>query len=97
MHSLGCYSVVIVSFSGRMGKFAMAVMSSPNSSLKICKILQFDCLRVRVYNPGLIHTPFVYTLVLHCPFCFLFFSFLHGRFIHAGISAGCSLFKAQSL
>lgn len=80
MQNLGCYSSVIQgSLPGRIGKFAMAVMPLPNYSLKICNILQLDCLRVHVYNPGLIHTLFVNILVLHClSFCF---PFLRGKFI----------------
>lgn len=76
MHNLGCYSVVIqVSLPQRIGKFIMAVMLLPNSSLKKYKMLQFDCSRVHVYNPGLIHTPFVYMLILCCPFFFSFYFF----------------------
>lgn len=50
-----------MSLPGRIGKFAMAVMSLPNYSLKICDILQFDCLRVHVDNPGLI----ILSLLIH--------------------------------
>lgn len=59
--NLGCSSVIQVSLPGRIGKFAMAVMSLPNYSLKICDILQFDCLRVHVDNPGLI----ILSLLIH--------------------------------
>lgn len=59
----------------------MAVMPLPNYSLKICDILQFDCLRVRVYSQSRSHhIPFVDTLVLRClSFCF---PFVHGKLIH---------------
>lgn len=102
MHNLSHHSVVIqVPFPEGTGKLAMTVMPLFNSSLKIYEKPQFGRLKGCIYKPGLIHTLFVYALVLHCPFLFsfflFFFSFLHGKFIHAGISAGCCLFKAQNL
>lgn len=94
MQNLGCYSSVIQgSLPGRIGKFAMAVMPLPNYSLKICNTLQLDCLRVHVYNPGLIHTLFVNILVLS----FFLFSFSAWEVYQCGISAVYSLFKAQKL
>lgn len=76
MHNLSHHSVVIqVPFPEGTGKLAMTVMPLFNSSLKIYEKPQFGRLKGCIYKPGLIHTLFVYALVLHCPFLFSFFLF----------------------